>query len=86
VTYRKASSSVTAGSTRKNQAAVPFGYGLSYTTFKYSDLNLVPGPEALDAPVTVEFELANTGSRAGAEVAQVYVQEAHSSLRARSRN
>jgi len=58
----------------------PFGYGLSYTTFKYSNLNLVPGPEALGAPVTVEFELANTGSRAGAEVAQVYVQEASPSV------
>ena len=58
----------------------PFGYGLSYTTFKYSNLNLVPGPEALGAPVTVEFELVNTGKRAGAEVAQVYVQEASPSL------
>ncbi len=66
--------------TKKIKPLFPFGYGLSYTTFKYSDLNLVPGPEALGAPVTVEFELANTGSRAGAEVAQVYVQEASPSL------
>jgi beta-glucosidase len=66
--------------TKKIEPLFPFGYGLSYTTFKYSNLNLVPGPEALGAPVTVEFELANTGSRAGAEVAQVYVQEASPSL------
>ena len=66
--------------TKKVEALFPFGHGLSYTTFKYSNLNLVPGPEALGAPVTVEFELANTGSRAGAEVAQVYVQEASPSL------
>jgi beta-glucosidase len=66
--------------TEKIKPLFPFGYGLSYTTFKYSNLNLVPGPEALGAPVTVEFELANTGSRAGAEVAQIYVQEASPSL------
>jgi len=66
--------------TKKIEPLFPFGHGLSYTTFKYSNLNLVPGPEALGAPVTVEFELANTGSRAGAEVAQVYVQEASPSL------
>jgi beta-glucosidase len=66
--------------TKKIKPLFPFGYGLSYTTFKYSNLNLVPGPEALGAPVTVEFELANTGSRAGAEVAQIYVQEASPSL------
>jgi beta-glucosidase len=66
--------------TKNIKPLFPFGYGLSYTTFKYSNLNLVPGPEALGAPVTVEFELANTGKRAGAEVAQVYVQEASPSV------
>jgi beta-glucosidase len=40
-------------------------YGLSYTTFGYSDLALAPG--------SVSFTLTNTGKRAGAEVAQVYV-------------
>ncbi|AGL14242.1 glycoside hydrolase family 3 C-terminal domain-containing protein [Actinoplanes sp. N902-109] len=45
----------------------PFGYGLSYTTFKYSDLKL--------SGATVSFTLTNTGPRAGAEVAQVYVQQ-----------
>jgi beta-glucosidase len=53
----------------------PFGYGLSYTTFKYSDLRLAPGKGTSGLPLTVEFELANTGKRAGAEAAQVYVQE-----------
>jgi beta-glucosidase len=65
---------------KKIKPLFPFGYGLSYTTFKYSKLNLVPAPAAPGLPVTVEFELANTGSRAGAEVAQVYVQEASPSL------
>jgi beta-glucosidase len=66
--------------TKNIEPLFPFGYGLSYTTFKYSNLKLVPGPDAPGLPVTVEFELANTGSRAGAEVAQVYVQEARPSL------
>ena len=46
----------------------PFGFGLSYTTFEYSDLT------ATDSEVT--FTLKNTGSRDGAEVAQVYVSAA----------
>lgn len=46
----------------------PFGFGLSYTTYAYSGLNATPGDG-----VTVSFEVKNTGSRAGAEVAQVYV-------------
>jgi len=58
----------------------PFGHGLSYTTFKYSNLHLVPGQDASRLPVTVEFELANSGQRAGAEVAQVYVQEMNPAL------
>jgi beta-glucosidase len=45
----------------------PFGYGLSYTTYTYSGLNLTPGDR-----VKVSFTLANTGARAGAEIAQVY--------------
>ena len=46
----------------------PFGFGLSYTTFAYSNLNVMPG----EAPV-VTFTVKNTGARAGAEVAEVYV-------------
>ena len=58
----------------------PFGFGLSYTTFAYSNLRVVAG-SARDGPVaTVQFELANTGTRAGAEVAEVYVHQASPSL------
>lgn len=49
----------------------PFGYGLSYTTFGYDDIK-VSSPAA-DGSVTVGFKITNTGSRAGAEVAQLYV-------------
>jgi len=45
----------------------PFGYGLSYTSYSYSDLKVTPGN-----PVHVAFTVANSGQRAGAEVAQIY--------------
>ncbi len=45
----------------------PFGYGLSYTTYSYSKLNVSPGKTT-----RVVFTVTNTGSRAGAEIAQVY--------------
>jgi beta-glucosidase len=46
----------------------PFGFGLSYTTFAFSNLRVSEGE-----PRTVSFDVKNTGKRAGAEVAQVYV-------------
>ena len=51
----------------------PFGYGLSYTTFKFSNLSVKP--DATHATVT--FDITNTGDRAGADVAQVYVSDDH---------
>jgi beta-glucosidase len=53
----------------------PFGYGLSYTTFQYSGLTVDAGSadNGLQPPVNVSFTVTNSGSRAGAEVAQVYV-------------
>jgi beta-glucosidase len=56
----------------------PFGYGLSYTTFEYSHLSMTPQSGNLGNPVTVLFDVTNTGSREGAEVAQVYVGDNHS--------
>ena len=58
----------------------PFGYGLSYTTFAYSDLKVTPTKAAADQPVEVSLKLANTGKRAGAEVVQVYVRDVKSSV------
>ena len=52
----------------KKQALFPFGFGLSYTTYSYSDLKVTPGKSP-----HVAFTVTNTGKRAGAEVAQVYV-------------
>ncbi len=55
----------------------PFGYGLSYTTFAYKNLTVSPAAGSDGQPVTVAFDLTNTGGRAGAEVAQVYVGDQH---------
>ena len=54
----------------------PFGYGLSYTTFAYSDLDIEPAREQhgkRDDLARVSFTVSNTGDRAGAEVAELYV-------------
>ena len=56
----------------------PFGYGLSYTTFAYKNLS-VSSPSA-SGDVEVHFDVTNAGNRAGAEVAQVYVGDRHSSV------
>jgi beta-glucosidase len=57
----------------------PFGFGLSYTSFAYKNLT-VSLASSSGRPVEVHFEVTNTGSRAGAEVAQVYVGDRHSSV------
>jgi beta-glucosidase len=55
----------------------PFGHGLSYTTFKYSNFTVSP-EKTNDGNVQVTFDLTNSGNRAGAEVAQVYIADTHS--------
>ena len=52
----------------------PFGYGLSYTTFAYSNGALTKTKIAANEGVTLTFDVANTGKRDGDEVAQVYVK------------
>jgi beta-glucosidase len=55
----------------------PFGYGLSYTTFRFGGLSVSPESAGANPRVTVAFDVTNTGRRRGAEVAQVYVSEDH---------
>jgi beta-glucosidase len=59
----------------------PFGYGLSYTTFKYSHLEVkADGASSGAGNYQVSFDVTNTSTRAGADVAQVYVAEARPSV------
>ncbi|HEU5420405.1 MAG TPA: glycoside hydrolase family 3 C-terminal domain-containing protein [Streptosporangiaceae bacterium] len=51
----------------------PFGYGLSYTTFKYSAIQATPLAVSANGTVNVNFNVTNTGSTAGSTVAQLYV-------------
>ncbi|HKF47467.1 MAG TPA: glycoside hydrolase family 3 C-terminal domain-containing protein [Terracidiphilus sp.] len=51
----------------------PFGYGLSYTTFSYSDLTLPKAAVAAGEPVSADVTVTNTGKVAGDEVAQLYL-------------
>lgn len=62
------------------EPAFPFGFGLSYTTFAYSDLAVDTSSLPVDGSVRVDFTVRNTGARAGAEIAQVYVRDVASSV------
>jgi beta-glucosidase len=55
------------------QPTYPFGYGLSYTHFKYSAITVSPQRVSADGTVSVSFNVTNTGSVPGSTVAQVYV-------------
>ncbi len=58
----------------------PFGYGLSYTTFEYSNLALSADRIKESDGLTVSFDVTNTGDVAGAEVAQLYVEDVESAI------
>lgn len=61
-------------------ALYPFGYGLSYTTFDYSGLEITPTTQRADGEVTVKCTVRNSGDRAGDEVPQLYVSDEVSSV------
>lgn len=58
----------------------PFGHGLSYTTFEYSDIALSKDAISENDGLTVTVKVKNTGDRAGAEVVQLYVQDVESTI------
>ncbi|WP_447894546.1 glycoside hydrolase family 3 protein [Vreelandella sp. GE22] len=59
---------------KREEPLYPFGFGLSYTTFEYSDLSLSSNVMTPGNTVNAEFTLTNTGDMAGFEVAQLYVE------------
>lgn len=58
-----------------NDPVYPFGYGLSYTTFNYSDITLDKTEIAGSDSIKVSVEVSNTGSRDGSEVVQLYIRD-----------
>ena len=62
----------------KIEPLFPFGYGLSYTKFDYSDLKVSPDKVSSGKPVEVSLRVRNSGSRPGAEVVELYVHDGHS--------
>ncbi|WP_298767174.1 beta-xylosidase [uncultured Polaribacter sp.] len=58
----------------------PFGYGLSYTTFKYSKPKFENASISLDGSTTVSVDVTNTGDRAGDEIVQMYVRDDYASV------
>ncbi|WP_198651624.1 glycoside hydrolase family 3 protein [Dyella sp. C11] len=61
----------------KGTPLYPFGYGLSYTTFGYSDIQLDQSSVGADGQLKVTLKVKNTGKQAGDEVVQLYVRAAH---------
>ena len=65
---------------RVNGALYPFGYGLSYTTFEYKDLQISPAAITPNQTAQVSCKITNTGKYAGDEVVQLYVRDVVSSV------
>lgn len=71
---------------RINGALYPFGYGLSYTTFEYSDLEITPKVITPNPKATIRLKVTNTGKRAGDEVVQLYTRDILSSVTTYEKN
>lgn len=76
----------TGNMSRINGVLYPFGYGLSYTTFEYSDLDITPRVITPNESATVRLKVTNTGKRAGDEVVQLYIRDVLSSITTYEKN
>jgi beta-glucosidase len=65
----------------EGKPAYPFGHGLSYTTFQYTNLQISPPQMSSTGQVTVRLDVQNTGRRAGDEVVQLYVHDVEASVK-----
>jgi beta-glucosidase len=88
ITYPRFANALTTYDHKKSQAPLPgfapamgyspqfeFGFGLSYTTFEYGKLTVMPDAAAVGVPMDVSVTVRNSGSRAGAEVVQLFVSQ-----------
>ncbi len=66
--------------TTVNGVLYPFGFGLSYTTFEYSNLTITPEKQLEEGIVDVAVDIKNTGKRTGDEVVQLYINDEVSSV------
>lgn len=63
-----------------NDPALPFGFGLSYTTFSYSNLKISADKMLKASQITVTVDVKNTGDRAGDEIVQMYIRDVVASI------
>ncbi|GHT75064.1 beta-glucosidase [Bacteroidia bacterium] len=63
-----------------NSPLFPFGYGLSYTTYQYGDIQVEKSEISKDETVKVKIPVTNTGSRTGVEIVQLYIRDDFSSI------
>jgi beta-glucosidase len=68
------------GQTKETKALYPFGFGLSYTQFTYSNLKVFPAQTDANGTISVKIDVKNTGKMLGEEVIQLYVTDKKASV------
>ena len=63
-----------------NKPLYPFGFGLSYTSYEYSDLQLSKSEISTDENIEASVTVKNTGARDGVEIAQLYIRDCYSDV------